>query len=262
MRALLFLVALALAAAPALAQEGNAPDTNATTGEAPQGGDGNATGEAPAEEGPKSVSFTLVGINQGGDWKWALEGETRANPPLVVPPGAQVTIIIKQIAESDGTPHNLQVTTAEKPTTPNIVSTGDTQTLTFTAPTTAGTLSYVCLIHASSMKGVITIRTEGAPAGGGGGGEWEEFDGATVPLGSVAAGVPSECADRPVPAVVAENVIGAPVASDYVQRCVDPNAGDSVEVPPHGADLVIPLSWGLIALGVVGVVWVHKFYKP
>lgn len=261
MRALLFLVALALAAAPALAQEGNATDPDATPGGAPAG-EGNATGEPPAEEGPGSFTFTIVPINVGGDWRWALEGETRSNPPLVVTPGAQVTIIIKQTAESEGTPHNLQVTTPEKPTTPNIVGTGETETLTFTAPTTTGTLSYVCLIHAGSMKGVLTVRTESAAGGGGAAGEWEEFEGETVPLGSVAPGATPECADRPVPAVIADNVIGGPVASDYLQRCQDPNAGDVAEVPPHGADFVIPISWGLIALGIVGVVWVHKAYKP
>jgi hypothetical protein len=252
-RALLFLVALAMAAAPALAQEGNA-STNESAG-----GSGAAGGDAPAA--PQAVSFTLVPLNAGGDWVWALEGQSRPNPPLVVPPGAQVTLVLKQTEASAGTPHNLQVSTAPPQKTPNVADPGETQTITFTAPSGAGTMSYVCLIHAASMKGIIQIRT--AEAQGGGSGAWEQFDGPTVPLGQVDPGAPAECAANPVPAVLESHVIGAPVPSDYVLRCTNPDAATAAPArPAHPADWVIPLSWGLIGLGVVGVVWVHKFYKP
>jgi hypothetical protein len=259
-RPLLFLVALTLAAAPALAQEGNAT-TDTPAGDAGGGTAGNGT-EGGAT-GPQPVTFTLVPLNVGGDWMWALEGQTRPNPPLVVQPGAQVTLIIKQNEASAGTPHNLEVGTAPKQKTPNIVDPGDTETLTFTAPATAGTLAYVCLIHAGSMKGTIQIRTADAGGGGAASGEWEEFEGPTVTLGDVVSGVSADCASRPVPAIVADGVIGGPVPSDYAERCENPNAASETPVrAAHAADWVIPLSWALIGLGIVGVVWVHKFYKP
>lgn len=264
MRALLFLVALALMAAPALAQEGNATDgtnsTGGTPGEGAQGGDGNATegAEGGAPAAPQPVTFTLVPGNVGGNWVWHLEGQTQVNPPLVVQPGAEVTIIIKQTENSAGVPHNLQVGTEK---TAVITNPGDTQTIKLTAPAEAGSLRYVCLIHEASMKGVLQIRTASA-GGGGGDAEWEEFDGETVPLGQVAAGAPAECADRPVPAQMQNSYIGGPVPADYVQRCMNPQGDVESGPAPHGADYVIPISWALIGLGVVGVVWAHKFYTP
>lgn len=266
MRAFLLLVALLLAAASASAQDGNttSPDGaspgegNATAGEGDATGEGNATGEAPADAGPKKVAFTLVSQNMGGRFIWVLEGQTAANPPLTVGPGDEVTITI---VNGDGIPHNLGIRGVDgEPKTPTIANEGDTQTLTFTAPE-SGTLTYVCLIHPETMRGTIRVQAAGAaPAPGAG--DDPAIEGPTVTLGEVGSGVPAECADRPVPAIVADQVIGGPVPSDYVSRCLNPDGPVVAGPPPHPADYVIPISWLLIGLGVAGTVWVHKFYKP
>lgn len=254
MRALLVLVALLLVAASAYAQDD--ATTTPATNETPDANEtSDAGGEAPAA--PEPVTFTLVSRNAGG-FHWVLEGQTQRNPALTVPAGAEVTI---NIVNGDGIPHNLAVAGLGK--TPTIGNEGDTASLKFTAPA-SGSIQYVCEIHPADMRGSVRIQSAGG-GGNQGGGEQsqEEINGPTVRLGDVAPGVPSECADRQVPAIVAEGLIGTPTVRDYVDRCLNPQAGEEEAVPPpHPADYVIPISWGLIGLGVVGVVWAHRYYKP
>lgn len=259
MRALLFLVALVLAAAPAVAQEGDA--TNATGNDTPATGTdapGNETGgETPA--GPQSVSLTLLSQAGGGAYWWVLEGQTARNPTLAVPPGAQVTITIKN---ADNGYHNLRVRAPVDQKTADISATGDTQTITFTAPTEIGKeIAYLCEYHATTMAGILVVGDAPPPPAAGGGEGDSDINGPSVPLGQL-IDAQSPCDQRAVPAAVADEVIGGPTAADYLERCRNPNAAGPPAVEPHAADYVIPVSWALIGLGVVGVVWVHRFYKP
>jgi hypothetical protein len=65
-----------------------------------------------------------------------------------------------------------------------------------------------------------------------------------------------------IPAPAADKLVGGPTIADYQKRCDEGGAtAEGVQLPSN-ADYVIPVSLGVIVLGVVGVVWVHKFYSP
>lgn len=110
------------------------------------------------------TAFTLLAKSQGGTFVWTDETGNNVNPTLTVPASAEVTITIKQ-AESDGVPHNIKVGTGA--TSDEVTDLDETVEHKFTAPAT-GTVSYICAIHPTTMKG--TLRVAGSDGGDGGDG--------------------------------------------------------------------------------------------
>lgn len=131
------------------------------------------------------TQFTLIAENP--DFLWKNEAG-QVNPELVVPAGAEITVLVKNDAEQQGV-HSLQV--GDQEASGLIENAGDEVTYTFTAPET-GSVEYTCPFHPSTMTG--TVRVAGSePANGGGsdGGEQNESPGlgllgALVALGLVA----------------------------------------------------------------------------
>lgn len=249
MRLLLVLVLALSLSAPALAQETNATnETNATpTNETPTTNETNGTEGAPAEPaGP--ITIVLVGHQEGSSFYFTREGETQRNPTLNVQPGQKVTFTLK-IASSV---HNLNVNGEQK--TP-IMGEGEESSFEWTAPSEPGTVEYWCDPHKSNgMRGRIVV---GTPSTGGGGDEGE-ISGDTIDLGQYSAA----CAGKKAPAAAAEGIVGLPTLQDYIDACTQTEGGETVAREKHVADYFLPLSWLLIGLGIVGVVWVHKYYKP
>lgn len=237
----------------AVAQDNETTSNNATAGDNTTS-DGNATDagndtnetptEPPAPAGPRTI--VLEGVAEGGANFFRGEDGSR-NPVLTVEPGQEITFQFKVVSGA----HNLHIETGEKTA---ILSEGDDATLTWTAPAEGGTVQYWCDPHKSVMKS--TIQVGGAPDGGNGGGDEGEITGATVDLGRF----DPSCEGRVAPAIVTQDIVGAPTLADYIAGCKPSTTTE--ERATHAADFVIPLSWALIGLGIVGVVWVHKYYKP
>ena len=252
-KASLVAVLLALALLPsglAAAQVTN--DTaNETTNETPEGGE---TPTTPAA--PEPVTIVLTGHGEAGKFFFRLEGESQNNPRLTVAPGAEVTVTLKTVS---GSIHNFCTDASGTKTCTKLVGEGDEESITFTAPE-SGTFEYWCDPHrASGMKGTLAIAAAGGGGGdGGSGGEDETFAGETVDLGDLGY---ADCAGTKVPAASAEQAVGGPTVADYVQKC---RTGDSAPQgrAAHPADYVIPGSFALLALGILGVVWVSRSYKP
>ena len=248
---LLLLVALSLMA-PAAAQDatnatnttgnGTPADGNATpTNETPAGND---TPAAPA--GP--LEIILEGVQEGSAVYYRFPGETQRNPTLNVQPG-QVVRFTLRIASGV---HNLNVNDEQK--TP-VIGEGEAS-FEWTAPTTPGRVEYWCDPHKSAgMRGTIQV---GAAPGGGGGGEQGEISGDTIDLGEYSAA----CEGRVAPAAAAEGIVGLPTLQDYIDACTRTEGDAEPPRAKHVADYIIPLSWLLIGLGIVGVVWVHRYYRP
>lgn len=235
----LSLLAISLAASAA-AQENTTNETTETN---------ESTPDAPAEPaGP--LAITLETHTAGGGGYFTLEGQTARNPTIRAAPGQQVTVTLKGTDEGV---HNFCAGPGK--CTPFVTAAGDTQTITFTAPE-SGTLEYYCQPHkGAGMKGTITTA---APDSGGdtGGGDEGAISGETIDLSQYSA----DCQGKVAPAQAAEGIVGMPTLQDYIDACKAKT--ETQGKAAHPADLVIPLSWGLIALGIVGVVWVHKYYKP
>lgn len=254
----LVLLVLQIAAGAAIAQDGgNTTDTtNATPadGNETAAGDANETGGEPeAPAAPQQVEIRMFGHQEGSSFYWTVEGYNGRNPTLTLPAGAQVTV---RVSSASGF-HNLQV--EGNPASPFFDEDAGEVVYTFTAPE-SGSITYWCVPHkGSGMQGTIRIQGAGGDAGAGAG-EGEEFAGETIDLGQYS----DACEGRKAPAVVAENVVGGPTLDDYIARCTQAEGEAQVQTgpPPHAADYVIPASFVLMALGIVGVVWVHKYYKP
>ena len=256
MRLVALLVILLLAAGAALAQDDPAAGGDGAAGNntATDGADGNATEdggeETPQPTGP--VRITLVGHADSGFY-WTSPDHPGRNPRIQIPPGAEV-IVTAQQAEGETTPHNLKV--GAQPASEIFSEPGSSITYTFTAPE-SGSLVYICVIHGTPMSGTFVVQGAGGGGDAGGGGENDTINGATVRLKDV---FPSAQCDRDIPAVATRDTVGGKTLADYAADCVQ--SADSGEPTDHPVDLLLPLSWLLIGLGVVGVVWVHKYYKP
>lgn len=242
----LLILILALALAPALAQAQETPP-EAT----PEATPTDATPTPAADAAPKDVEILMEGTDQGG-FAFYIVGNPQKNPTITVEPGAKVTIRLKSVSGF----HNIQV---EGQTPSEYVDTGEETVYTFTAPATGGTLKYWCVPHRSSgMQGSIRVGTT-APATGGGTSGGSLVDGEIV---GDAIDVPG-CDGGKVPASIGEGVAGAPTMEDYQKKCAAGAETESETVDPYkSVDLVLPVSFGLIALAIVAVVWVHKSYKP
>lgn len=272
MRLLPWLVLLVLALAPgmALAQDGgsstnatNTSDANATATDGAAGGnetaaDGNETpadgeGAAPEEPAqPQAVELVVLGHQDGSAFYFTVEGYEGRNPTISVPAGAEVTI---RFSSASGF-HNIQV--QGNPASPYVDESAGEIVYKFTAPE-SGSVAYWCVPHrGSGMQGTIRVQAAGGGSDAGGEGDGG-ITGESIDLGQY----DPACAGTRVPAIVADNVVGGPTLQDYIQRCQSAGGGEVQQVDDsHPADLVIPGSFLLIALGVVGVVWVHKYYKP
>lgn len=266
----LVLLVLALAPGAALAQDAgttNATNTSSTNTTAPEGGatggnatatDGNETAaggnetapDAPAA--PQEITLKVVGYQEGSAFYFTVEGYEGRNPTLSLPAGAKVTVLLTSASGF----HNIQVTGS--PASPFVDESSGEITYTFTVPE-SGSITYWCVPHrGSGMQGTIRVQSAGgAPAEGEG--DSDSITGETVDLGQF----DPACAGTKIPAAVAQNVVGGPTVADYIAKCKAAGGGEVQEVDnSHPADLVIPGSFLLIALGIVGVVWVHKYYKP
>lgn len=248
---LLFVVLLAIALPGFAFAQGN--ETNATPAGNETTTTGNETvavGEPAPEEPAGPIEIVLEGHQEGSAVFFTLAGETAKNPTLNVKPGQQVTLKLRVVSGF----HNIHV---EGGTGSPVIGEGDEASVTFTAPE-SGSLQYWCDPHKSSgMQG--RISTGGAaPAPGGGADAGGEITGESVDLGTY----DPACAGTQIPAAAARGETGGPVISDYIQRCKSGGSSTEPARVASGADYVIPGSFVLIALGIAGVVWVHKSYKP
>ncbi|HET6404778.1 MAG TPA: plastocyanin/azurin family copper-binding protein, partial [Candidatus Thermoplasmatota archaeon] len=197
------------------------------------------------------LELTMETYTAGGGGYFTLQGQSQRNPTIRAAPGQ--TVIITIVGTDNGV-HNICIPPRE--CTAFVTAPGETQTLTFTAPE-SGTIEYYCAPHrAAGMRGNVAIGAPGGGDGGQGGGDEGTITGATIDLGQYSPA----CQGKVAPAIVTQGIVGAPTLQDYIDACT-PQEGE-VEVAKHGADLVIPISWALIGLGVFGVVWVHKYYRP
>lgn len=234
----LLLLGLLLLVAPLAAAQETAPEGNTTE----------ATPTPATPAGPAVVEIFMEATDAGG-FAFYVAGNPQKNPTLTFAPGAQVTIHLKSV----GGFHNIQV---EGQKASDYVDTGEETTYTFTAPATGATLKYWCVPHRTSgMQGSVVVGTAPAPSTGGGAGTGGEIVGDTIDIPG--------CDGAKAPASVGEGVAGAPTMEDYQKKCAGTASDGAEEVDPYpGADYILPVSFGLIALGVVAVVWVHKSYKP
>lgn len=245
---LFLLVALSLPGV-AIAQDTNeTPTTNETSdagNETTTGSEANETPDAETPAGP--ITITMTAHQEGSALYFMVEGDTRRNPTITVAPGQQVTFHLRIVSGV----HNLNVNNEAKT---DILSAGDEATIEWTAPAEGGTVEYWCDPHRSAgMRGRVQVGAAPAP---GGGGEEGEISGDTIDLGQYS----DACQGRVAPAAAAQGIVGLPTLQDYIDACT-PQEGP-VEVQKHAADYVLPISWGLIGLGIAAVVWVHKSYKP
>lgn len=239
---LLVLILLSLSlAASAIAQDAGNETTN-QTGDAPGAG-----AAAPEPAGP--VTVHLEALQEGSALFFRVAGETQRNPTLTFQPGQKVTFVVKTLSGV----HNLNVG-GEAETA--FMGEGEEATVEWTAPETPGTLEYWCDPHKTGgMRGRIQVGAAPEPAPGGGGDE--DISGDTIDLGQH----DPACVGRRAPAAAAEGIVGLPTLQDYIDACKPRSEGPVVQAK-SAADYVIPASWALIAVGLVGVVWVHKYYKP
>lgn len=264
MRVVALLVFFVLATGAAWAQS-----DNTTTGDGAAAGNDTATGndtttgnDTPVDDGGDTppaapdcpTEITLLGLD---DLAWHLPEGGRANPPLNVCPSADITFTII-VPDTEGIPHNFAVQAPDAPAPTTTLSAGDETTYVWSAPE-SGSFVYICTIHPQTMKGTVTA---GAPAtGGGGSSEGDDTTGAingpSVQLKQIAPNAPC---DKEIPAIVARDTVGGPTANDYVESCVQ--TAESEAPADHAADVVLPLSFAAVAIGVLGMVWVHKYYKP
>lgn len=257
MRALVLLVFVMLSVGGAVAQDNAPTPTTGETNDTPTDDGGAPAGNETADEEPPAepaapdciASVTLVGNE---DLRWYLPDGDRANPPLNVCPSAPVTFTL---TTAGGVPHNFLVQAPGAPPVSDIFSEGDTVNYVWETPE-SGSFTYICQLHGRAMSGTVNVGADAPATGGEGGGEGE-ITGPTVSLKQVA---PDAQCDRPIPAVVTRDVVGGPVVQDYVEGCV--RTEEVQEPPAHPSDLVIPISFLLIGIGVVAMVWVHKSYKP
>lgn len=239
---LLALLLLALSLAASAAAQGN--ETNETPS-------ANETAEPAAPAGPLELVLETHTAGSGG--YFTVAGDSARNPTIRAAPGQEVRVTLRA---TDGGFHNFCV--AADQCTEYVTAAGQEATLTFTAPE-SGTIEYYCLPHRSAgMLGTLAIGDGAAAPDGdaGAGGEGGAITGDTIDLGQY----DPACAGKVAPAAVAEGVVGAPTLQDYIDAC-SPQEGPVV-VQQSGADYVIPISWALLGVGVLGVVWVHKYYKP
>ena len=241
MRLLVLLILALFLAVPVAAQDNTSGSDDAAEGDAT----GDAGGADAEPAGP--ITIEIEGHQQGSAVYFTLKGETQRNPPLRFAPGQQVTFIFTSVSGV----HNLNVNGEARTA---ILGEGETAEIQWTAPE-SGSVEYWCDPHrGAGMRGRIAVAApggEGAP-----GGEEGSITGATIDLGQF----DPACEGRVAPAIVREGIVGAPTLQDYIDACKTRPEGEVKDT--HAADLVIPISWALIGLGVVGVVWVHKYYKP
>lgn len=243
-----------LVGGPAVGQDANETAANEST--ANETAVNETGGDAGTPAAPEPLTIVLTGHGEGGSFFFRLEGQSANNPRLVVRPGQEVTVTLKTVT---GAIHNFCTEASGQRACTTLVSEGDEASVTFTAPQAPGSFEYWCDPHrGSGMKGTLVVAAEGSDAGGGDAGGGEQFAGETVDLGDL--GYP-DCAGTKIPAASAQKAVGGPTVSDYVQKCRTGDSGGQGR-ETHPADYVIPGSFALIALGVVGMVWVSRRYRP
>ncbi len=124
----------------------------------------------PAPARAASVSLTLVGSATSG-WGTASSSESNPGPTLTVSAGDSVTITL---TSSDGFPHEFLLDYNGN----GVADTGEPVSAQFTTHTVltfvadrAGTFSYICAIHTTTMRGSFVVQGTGSggsttPSGG------------------------------------------------------------------------------------------------
>jgi plastocyanin len=87
-----------------------------------------------------------------------LPGDATPNPRLVAERGEELRFVLRN--EDRGMPHDLEVPEAggDRKATRAVRGVGDTASLAFRAPETAGNYEYVCTLHSRMMRGVLEVR--------------------------------------------------------------------------------------------------------
>lgn len=127
---------------------------------------GFALAALPLGSAQGQTTFALETHSEGAGGYFTIEGQTQRNPTLNVAPGESITITITA-ADGNGV-HNICVEPTDT-CSEFVTAEGDTQTLTFTAPT-SGTVEYYCQPHVSAgMKGLVSAASATTtPTGTGG----------------------------------------------------------------------------------------------
>jgi Copper binding proteins, plastocyanin/azurin family len=107
-----------------------------------------------AAGGPEPRQVTLLARGMS----FYLPGDPTPNPRLVVERGEEVRLVLRN--EDRGIPHDLEVPAGggERKATREVRGLGDTASLAFRAPETAGDYEYVCTLHSRMMRGVLEVR--------------------------------------------------------------------------------------------------------
>lgn len=90
----------------------------------------------------KDMTFTVIG-----------DSDDRVNPPLRLAAGTVVTIIFRN--EDIGMRHDLVFEGIEFGS--SVLAYGEQEVLTFTVPSDAGVFEYLCSLHPTTMRGLLTI---------------------------------------------------------------------------------------------------------
>jgi plastocyanin len=90
----------------------------------------------------KDMKFTVVG-----------DSDNRANPPLRFNSSTDVTIIFRN--EDVGMRHDLVLEGLAVRS--SVLAYGEQEVLTFTVPSGAGVFEYLCSLHPTTMRGLLTI---------------------------------------------------------------------------------------------------------
>lgn len=253
MRPLVLVLALLAVSASVLAQDTNeslAENGSAPSNETPPASEEPTSppAEEPAAAGPAGpIVIVLEGVQEENEYFFR-DASGAKNPPITVQPGQEVTLKFTSVSGV----HNVNLGGLGKTA---LISDGESTELIWTAPTDAKKIEYWCDPHKSAgMKGTLNIGEATPPVAHG---EDGAITGETVDLGQF----DPACAGKVAPAIVTTDATGGATLPDYIAKCKTVSS-DTTARAAHAVDAVIPISWALIGLGIVGVVWVHKYYKP
>jgi hypothetical protein len=107
-----------------------------------------------AAGGPEPRQVTLLAQGMA----FYLPGDPTPNPRLVAARGEELRFVLRN--EDRGIPHDLEMPQegGGRRATREVRGVGDTASLAFRAPETAGDYEYVCTLHSRMMRGILEVR--------------------------------------------------------------------------------------------------------